>query len=580
MKFYTILIILTTIAITDCFAQKLIENHSKSYINSSDTNQLNQIKICQWNEGSNTCVSLTFDDNQKTHKQISFILDKYGFKGTFFAISSYMRIVDLKDILSRGHEIGNHSNTHPYFPNLDSLAIENEVIQGKDAIEKTFGIKCVSFATPGHGTNPLVKRIILSHKLFIRNESEYSEINRDRAYFIPSTTIKSICSSLNNAIKNKTMLLIVGHGIDGDGNDVVTTDFLKQSLDTIQKYAKRNDVWVATLKDGAQYENLFHELNLEKKLVGDTVKIKINNYLKEKYQSLNSSPISIEIPTECFGQVRYLYDSIEIKHLPTKDIVTIDLKKSTQLSFLIGANNLLISTDPVTISGSTTVCQGQESVIYTVPLIANATSYVWTLPLAATGTCTTNSITMNYGTAAGSSNITVKGTNSCMDGPISTIFITVNEKPAPPSISLKGNILHSDATIANQWYNQSGLINEAWGQDFIVNSANNYYNIVSLQGCKSDPSKSIRILQTDIDLANTSIPVTVYPNPFSNELHIETDGNTENTNFEISNYIGRIILRSSLLKNTVIQTTRFTPGIYLLKIKTGKTLEIKKLIKN
>ena len=82
-----------------------------------------------------------------------------------------------------------------------------------------------------------------------------------------------------------------------------------------------------------------------------------------------------------------------------------------------------------TISGASPVCQGQNSVTYTVPTIANATSYNWTLPSGATGTSTNNSITVNYGTSAISGNITVKGSNTCGDGEASTLAITVNPLP-------------------------------------------------------------------------------------------------------------------------------------------------------
>jgi hypothetical protein len=81
------------------------------------------------------------------------------------------------------------------------------------------------------------------------------------------------------------------------------------------------------------------------------------------------------------------------------------------------------------ISGNTTVCQGQNNVVYTVPTIANATSYIWALPTGATGTSTTNSITVNYGTSAISGNITVKGNNSCGDGASSSLSLTVNPLP-------------------------------------------------------------------------------------------------------------------------------------------------------
>jgi len=87
-----------------------------------------------------------------------------------------------------------------------------------------------------------------------------------------------------------------------------------------------------------------------------------------------------------------------------------------------------------TISGTTTVCQGQNSVSYTVSTITNATSYIWSLPTGATGTSTTKSITVNYGTSAVSGNITVKGNNSCGDGAASTLAITVNPLPASAGI--------------------------------------------------------------------------------------------------------------------------------------------------
>ncbi len=82
-----------------------------------------------------------------------------------------------------------------------------------------------------------------------------------------------------------------------------------------------------------------------------------------------------------------------------------------------------------TISGATTVCQGQTNVTYSVPVITNATSYVWTLPTGATGTSSTNSITVNYGTTAISGSITVKGSNSCGYGTSSSLAITLNPLP-------------------------------------------------------------------------------------------------------------------------------------------------------
>ena len=88
-----------------------------------------------------------------------------------------------------------------------------------------------------------------------------------------------------------------------------------------------------------------------------------------------------------------------------------------------------------TIIGTATVCQGQTGVIYSVPAITNATSYIWTLPAGATITAgaTTNSIAVSFSNVATSGNITVQGNSSCGTGAVSANFsVTVNSLPAAP----------------------------------------------------------------------------------------------------------------------------------------------------
>lgn len=83
------------------------------------------------------------------------------------------------------------------------------------------------------------------------------------------------------------------------------------------------------------------------------------------------------------------------------------------------------------ITGKATVCKGETNVIYFIAAINNATSYVWTVPSGATlvsGQGTTQ-IVVNYTGAASSGNITVKGTNSCGSGVISSQAITVASLP-------------------------------------------------------------------------------------------------------------------------------------------------------
>ena len=91
------------------------------------------------------------------------------------------------------------------------------------------------------------------------------------------------------------------------------------------------------------------------------------------------------------------------------------------------------------INGLTTVMQGQNTVTYTTTPIANITNYIWTLPNGATGTSSTNSITVNYGMAAVSGEIRVSGSNAYGVGNASSLAITVNANTTPGNVGINVN---------------------------------------------------------------------------------------------------------------------------------------------
>ncbi|MEO7982490.1 MAG: T9SS type A sorting domain-containing protein [Bacteroidota bacterium] len=92
-----------------------------------------------------------------------------------------------------------------------------------------------------------------------------------------------------------------------------------------------------------------------------------------------------------------------------------------------------LPSQPLTISGPTPVCAG-TSQIYSVPVIAGATSYTWVLPSGWTGNSTTNSITATTGITGGT--ISVKANNSCGGSPLQSITVMTTTLPAqPPAIA-------------------------------------------------------------------------------------------------------------------------------------------------
>ena len=231
-----------------------------------------------------------------------------------------------------------------------------------------------------------------------------------------------------------------------------------------------------------------------------------------------------------------------------------------------------------TIIGDVSVCQGENNVTYQVPLIQGATSYIWTLPSGASGSSTTNSISVSFGNNAVTGNIIVKGDNACGNGIQSSLNIVVNAKPITPIISVNGNVLHSDAANGNQWYDQSGLINSAVNQNYTVLHTGDYYSIVTLNACSSDPSNSIHVVVSGIDDVQNSSFNMVYPNPFSNFITIENDKN--HTEYELINALGQMVTKGSFSSKTVIHTDNLPAGMYYLKMINGNSSELKKVIKD
>jgi len=84
-----------------------------------------------------------------------------------------------------------------------------------------------------------------------------------------------------------------------------------------------------------------------------------------------------------------------------------------------------------TITGPGQVCNGGTGYVYTVPAIANANGYNWTVPFGAviTAGANTNTITVSYTNPSYSGNIFVYGVGCAGNGASSNIVVIVQLKP-------------------------------------------------------------------------------------------------------------------------------------------------------
>ena len=281
---------------------------------------------------------------------------------------------------------------------------------------------------------------------------------------------------------------------------------------------------------------------------------------------------------------------------------------------------------PGTISGNTSVCQG-SSQTYSVASVTGAQSYTWTLPGGWSGSSTTRTITCTAGTSGGT--ISVKANNSCGSGVPRTLNVSVVTATIPtltyPSAGSTGvprpvNFNWNDvagnspqyriqvSTSNSGWTPQNGFtsgtgqsstirVNQNTGstsayswtssaayppqankkyywtvKSYVCNQSSNYSSVRSFT---TSSTKSDEILE----FTESMNELTIYPNPFNNEIMIDFFGNIEPVNYCVINSLGKIIHQGIFTQQIVLQTEKYAPGVYFIRFENSAISETRKVIK-
>lgn len=103
-------------------------------------------------ERSDDVVAISFDASWGGDKTIPILdlLDKYKVKTTFFLVGQWVeKYPDLvREIDKRGHEIGNHSDSHPHMNKLSESQIITELDKMNDRVEALIGKRPTLFRAP------------------------------------------------------------------------------------------------------------------------------------------------------------------------------------------------------------------------------------------------------------------------------------------------------------------------------------------------------------------------------------------------------------------------------------------------
>lgn len=96
-------------------------------------------------------LALTFDDGpSEATPRLLELLEKHGARATFFQCGASVRRLPRisREVARCGHEIGNHSDTHPRFWFRSSSFIYNELARAQAAITEAAGAAPVLFRAP------------------------------------------------------------------------------------------------------------------------------------------------------------------------------------------------------------------------------------------------------------------------------------------------------------------------------------------------------------------------------------------------------------------------------------------------
>jgi peptidoglycan/xylan/chitin deacetylase (PgdA/CDA1 family) len=260
---------------------------------------------------------LTFDDNWKgQYIYVKPILEKYGFKATFFIVcnwigpnetvgryrgASAMTWEDIKSLIDGGHDIESHGMDHLDLTKLSQSKLMYEVGQSKQCLYN-HNINSTIFANPFStgGNNSTVTSTVA--KYYDLDRAGYDNYTFLKCDGWPGISKQSDCNTYSNngslAFANRYSLRTWNHNDYDRKYEHNATKILPEFIAEIQGQAKYNNTGVIDAIPILVYHNIDHVKNSPG-----------NDYI-------NGSATDVELFD---AEMKYLYDS-NVKVLTMADL--------------------------------------------------------------------------------------------------------------------------------------------------------------------------------------------------------------------------------------------------------------------
>jgi peptidoglycan-N-acetylglucosamine deacetylase len=233
----------------------------------------------RWPGDKRVAVSLTFDDARLSQIDRGLdLLDPSGVKVTFYVSPDNVekRLAGWKRAVASGHEIGNHTLTHPCSGNLAWSAknplenytleqISQQVDQADAEIQRLLGVRMVTFAYPcgqkfvGRGRGQKTYVPIIAGKFLVgrgwyddyTNDPTFCDLANAGGTVFDNMDYIEMVNLISKAAEQRRWIIFVGHEI-GERGPFITD---ATALAALCRYVKEpaNGIWVDTVANIGKY---------------------------------------------------------------------------------------------------------------------------------------------------------------------------------------------------------------------------------------------------------------------------------------------------------------------------------------
>jgi peptidoglycan/xylan/chitin deacetylase (PgdA/CDA1 family) len=227
-----------------------------------------------WPEGKKAALSLTFDDARESQVDVGIpLLDEHGVRATFYVLpeGARKRLAGWKAALAKGHEVGNHSSSHPCTGNFAfsrTNALEDYTLERLEAdvavasaiVAAELGRAPTAFAYPcgqsfvgrGGGVRsyvPVVARLFRTGRLYMGEDSNdpgFCDPAQLLAVNLDGLSFDEVRPIVDKAVAEGRWLILAGHEIGKDGYQTTRA----QTLAALCRHAKdpANGIWIDTVE--------------------------------------------------------------------------------------------------------------------------------------------------------------------------------------------------------------------------------------------------------------------------------------------------------------------------------------------